>query len=236
MKKTFLTAEWRKLAMANYIINPAILQKYVPPQTELDLYNGNCYVSLIGFMFINTKIKGFKIPFHINFEEVNLRFYVRYKEGNVWRRGAVFISEVVSKPMISLVANALFHEHYTTLKTKHSWETKNNSLHISYEWKKKEWYTFEVEADLKAQPFLQESEEQFITEHYWGYTTASKHKTSEYGVEHPSWEIYKVNNHQIEVDFEDMYGKDFAFLNEQQANSVFLAEGSEVLIREGRKV
>jgi uncharacterized protein YqjF (DUF2071 family) len=236
MKKTFLTAEWRKLAMANYIINPELLQKYVPPHTELDFYNGNCYVSLIGFMFLNTKIKGFKIPFHVNFEEVNLRFYVRYKEANEWRRGAVFISEVVSKPMISLVANTLFHEHYTTLKTKHSWETKNNSLHISYQWKKKEWYKFALEAELKAQPFLQGSEEQFITEHYWGYTTANKRKTSEYGVEHPSWEIYKVNNHQIEVDFEDMYGKDFAFLNQEQPNSVFLAEGSEVLIRDGRKI
>nr|MBC7612848.1 DUF2071 domain-containing protein [Pseudopedobacter sp.] len=86
MKKTFLTAEWRKLAMANYIVDPGILQKYVPPHTELDFYNGNCYVSLIGFMFMNTKIKGIKIPFHINFEEVNLRFYVRYKEGDEWRR------------------------------------------------------------------------------------------------------------------------------------------------------
>ncbi|TKC00444.1 YqjF family protein [Pedobacter cryophilus] len=236
MKKIFLTAEWRKLAMANYIIDPTILQKYVPPHTELDFYNGNCYVSLIGFMFLNTKIKGFKIPFHINFEEVNLRFYVRYKEGNEWRRGAVFISEVVSKPMISLVANTLFHEHYTTLKTKHSWETKNNKLHISYQWKKKEWCKFALEAEFEAQPFLQGSEEQFITEHYWGYTTAGKQTTSEYGVEHPSWEIYKVNNHQIEVDFEDMYGADFAFLNQEKPNSVFLAEGSEVLIRDGRKI
>ncbi|MDA9555476.1 DUF2071 domain-containing protein [Pelobium sp.] len=236
MKKIFLTAEWRKLAMANYIIDPAILQKYVPPHTELDFYNGKCYVSLIGFMFLNTKVKGFKIPFHVNFEEVNLRFYVRYMEGEEWRRGAVFISEVVSKPMISLVANTLFYEHYETLKTKHSWKNVNGSLEVAYYWKKKNWYQFLVEANPVAAPFVKGSEEEFITEHYWGYTTAGKTKTSEYGVEHPSWEIYKVNNYAINVDFEDMYGNDFAFLNDRKPNSVFLVEGSAVCIREGRKI
>jgi uncharacterized protein YqjF (DUF2071 family) len=234
MKKTFLTAEWRKLAMANYLIDPEILKKYVPPHTELDFYKDQCYVSLIGFMFMNTRVKGIKIPFHVNFEEVNLRFYVRYKEGNEWRRGAVFISEVVSKPMISLVANTLFNEHYKTLKTKHSWEIGTESLQISYEWKKKQWYKFALTADKFSNPFKLGSEEEFITEHYWGYTSAGTLKTSEYGVEHPSWEIYKVNKYDIEVDFEDMYGKDFAFLNQEKPNSVFLAEGSDFCIKDGR--
>lgn len=94
-KPVFLTAQWRKLIMANYLISPQILEKYLPPHTQLDSYNGKHYVSLIGFMFMDTRIKGFKIPFHINFEEVNLRFYVKYKDDGVWKRGAVFISEVV---------------------------------------------------------------------------------------------------------------------------------------------
>ncbi|MBD3750459.1 MAG: DUF2071 domain-containing protein [Sphingobacteriales bacterium] len=236
MKKTFLTAEWRKLGMANYIVDPAILQKYVPPHTELDFYQGNCYVSLIGFMFMNTKIKGIKVPFHVNFEEVNLRFYVRYKEGNEWRRGAVFISEIVSKPMIALVANTLFHEHYEILKAKHTWVLENNSLKVTYQWKKKDWYKMEMEAQNKPVPFLKGSEEEFITEHYWGYTSAGKNKSLEYGVEHPSWKVYPVGKYAIEADFEDLYGKDFAFMNQQEPNSVFLVEGSEVLIREGRKI
>ena len=236
MKKTFLTAEWRKLAMANYRIDPELLQKYVPPHTELDLFEGCCYVSLIGFMFLNTKVKGIKIPFHVNFEEVNLRFYVRYKEGKKWRRGAVFISEVVSKPMISLVANLLFHEHYTTLKTKHDIELNHDSLIVNYAWKKKQWYNFSVTSGIKSAPFLSGSIEEFITEHYWGYTKASKNSTSEYGVEHPSWEVYLVKDYSIIVDFMDMYGHDFAFLNQQQPDSVFLVEGSAVAIKEGRKI
>ncbi len=235
-KPVFLTAQWRKLVMANYKVSAEILEQYVPPNTQLDNYNGNYYVSLIGFMFLDTRIKRIKIPFHINFEEVNLRFYVKYKDGEVWKRGAVFISEVVSKPMIALVANTLFHEHYEVLKTKHSWEKNNDHQKISYYWKKKNWYELSVLADLNANKLISGSEEEFIAEHYYGYTKAGKNKSLEYDVEHKQWEIYNVKEFTINADFEDLYGQDFAFLNQAKPNSVFLVEGSEVLIRDGKKI
>lgn len=197
MKSVFLTAEWRKLAMANYIIPKEVLAPYLPPHTELDFYNGNCYASLIGFMFLNTKLKGIKIPFHGSFEEVNLRFYVRFKEGKEWKRGAVFISEVVPKFMISWVANALYKEHYSTLPMKHKWDEDENSLSVNYAWKKKDWYNFSVNATKPALPLTVGGEEEFITEHYWGYTKIGDQHTSEYGVEHPKWDVYKVSQHHI---------------------------------------
>lgn len=236
MKPIFLKAQWRKLIMANYLVEAKVLEKYLPPNTQLDHLNGNYYVSLIGFMFMDTRIKGIKIPFHINFEEVNLRFYVTHNHEDEVRRGAVFISEIVSKPMISLVANTLFNEHYETLKTKHSWETEHNHQKISYQWKKKRWYNLEVEASKKAEPLVSGSEEEFIAEHYWGYTQTGKNKSLAYAVEHPRWEIYPVNNYTIDADFEDLYGKEFAFLNDCKPNSVFLVEGSDVLIRDGFKI
>jgi hypothetical protein len=104
MATTFLTAEWRKLALANYVIDPKILEKYVPKGTELDIWEGKCFVSLVGFRFLNTKVKGIKVPFHVNFDEVNLRFYVKYLDGNEWKRGVVFIKEIVPKPILSFVA------------------------------------------------------------------------------------------------------------------------------------
>ena len=138
--------------------------------------------------------------------------------------------------MISFVANLLFHEHYRTLKTKHQIEINGNLLNVSYAWKKRNWYSFKVSAGLKSAPFIPGSTEEFITEHYWGYTKASKNSTSEYGVEHPSWSIYPVRDYAIDVDFEDMYGDDFAFLNHQKPDSVFLVEGSSVAIKNGRKI
>ena len=236
IKPVFLRAQWRKLIMANYLVDVKVLEKCLPPNTQLDHFNGKYYVSLIGFMFMDTKIKGIKIPFHINFEEVNLRFYVTHKHENEIRRGAVFISEIVSKPMISLVANTLFNEHYETLKTKHHWDIADGKQKISYQWKKKKWYSLAVEASEFLQPMVAGSEEEFIAEHYWGYTKAGESNSLAYAVEHPRWEIYPVHDYTIDADFEDLYGKEFAFLNDSKPSSVFLVEGSDVLIRDGFKI
>jgi uncharacterized protein YqjF (DUF2071 family) len=128
--------------MANYAVEKKILQPYLPSKTEIDLWNDRCYVSLVGFLFLNTKIKGIKIPFHVNFEEVNLRFYVTYKNGNEWRRGVVFIKEIVPKPALTFIANTIYKESYETMPMDHSWKLENNSLNIEYRWKKKAWNSF----------------------------------------------------------------------------------------------
>ncbi|HLZ16069.1 MAG TPA: DUF2071 domain-containing protein, partial [Cyclobacteriaceae bacterium] len=144
MTGNFLTAEWRKLAMANYAIDKKILDPYLPRKTEIDLWDNTCYVSLVGFMFLNTKIRGVKIPFHVNFEEVNLRFYVRYNHQGEWRRGVVFIKEVVSKPMLTMVANAVYKEHYETMPMSHQWKSEEETLTVEYRWKKGDWNSLKV--------------------------------------------------------------------------------------------
>ncbi|ALI98700.1 YqjF family protein [Rufibacter tibetensis] len=233
MKKIFLTAEWRKLIMVNYAIDPQLLTRYLPAQTELDLWNGTCYVSLIGFMFLNTKIKGIPVPFHTNFEEVNLRFYVKHLEQGVYKRGVVFIREIVPKPAITLVANTLYGEKYKTMPMQHSWETKPNGLAIEYRWKKQRWHSLSVLAEAAPQSIAPESEEEFITEHYWGYTKINDRETSAYEVGHPRWQVYPVKEHSVSVDFEALYGPDFSYLQKATPLSVFLAEGSEIFIKEG---
>jgi uncharacterized protein YqjF (DUF2071 family) len=232
----FLSAEWRKLALANYAVDKEILIRYLPPFTELDDWQGKYYVSLVGFMFINTKLKGYAIPFHGNFEEVNLRFYVKYKEHDVWKRGVVFVKEIVPKPAITFVANTIYKENYQTLPMKHRWLEDDNNLTVEYAWKSKNWDTFSVIANSQREIILPNSKEEFITEHYWGYTKISPNLTSEYGVEHPRWEVYPVKSYHIEVDFERNYGKDFGFLSEAVPNSVMLAEGSTIHVLKGKKI
>lgn len=148
MQKTFLTAEWRKLVIVNYSVDPAILGPYLPCKTELDFWKDKCYVSLVGFRFNNTKLKGLSIPFHRDFEEINLRFYVRYKDGTQWKRGVTFIKEIVPKPALTLVANSLYGERYMTLPTKHRLTIDKEFIDLSYEWKHKgEWDMIGVRAE-----------------------------------------------------------------------------------------
>ena len=221
--------------MANYAVDSKILQSYLPPKTEIDLWNNTCYVSLVGFMFLNTSVLGFKIPFHINFEEVNLRFYVRYKEGNEWKRGVVFIKEIVPRAALTFVANTIYKEHYETMPMSHNWEVSQSLLTVEYKWKKEKWNSFKVTAGKNATDIPAGSEEEFITEHYWGYTKHNQ-STSEYGVEHPRWQVYQCQSYSIDVDFNRIYGSDFSFLKDEKPTSVFLAEGSEIVVRKGRRI
>ena len=232
----FLTAEWRELAMANYAVDSKILLPFVPFGTELDYWNGTCYISLVGFMFLNTKLKSISIPFHSNFEEVNLRFYVRYRDNSDWKRGVVFIKEIVPRPALTFVANWMYGERYETMSMKHVWEKQHDKQIVEYRWLKNSWHKIRVESALNSVDINPGSEEEFITEHFWGYTKINDRATSEYQVEHPRWKVYPVINYQVDVDFGLIYGNKFSFLAHEKPASVFLAEGSEITVRSGTKI
>jgi uncharacterized protein YqjF (DUF2071 family) len=244
---TFLTAEWRKLIMAQYAVDTAVLTPYLPGGVELDLYGAekSCFVSLVGFLFDRVRIKGIPIPFHTRFEEVNLRFYVkrRMPDGQV-RRGVVFISEIVPRAAITLTARALYGEAYRTAATRRLWRSTASELDISYAWqlpkprRSNTWQHLSVQADVQAHAIVRGSMEEFITEHYWGYTAHTglikrTGATGEYGVAHPRWEIYPVRTAQVAADFGALYGAAFAGLTEREPDHVLLAEGSAVAIRNG---
>lgn len=232
----FLTAEWRKLVMINFIIPPEIINDYVPKGTKIDLWNGNCYVSLVGFMFLNTRVLGIPIPFHINFEEVNLRFYVKREENNLVKRGVVFIKEIVPKNAITFVANTLYKENYKTLPMYHQWNLEDD-LAIKYNWKFKNKNYFMVAlASSKKEQLGIGTEAEFIAEHYWGYTKVNPLKTTEYEVTHPKWEKYQLKDYNYSIDFGELYGEGFSLLNELKPSSVFLVEGSEIAVQTFRTI
>ncbi len=233
----FLKAEWRKLAIANYEVQPSLLSKYLPHGTEIDLWEGKCYVSLVGFMFQNTRLLGIPIPFHRHFEEVNLRFYVRYCDHGHWKRGVVFIKEIVPKPALSFVANQIYKEHYQTMEMSHLWEHHSGNLSVEYAWKLgNNENKFKIEANASPIEIPENSVTEFITEHYWGYTKVDNKSTFEYEVVHPRWKAYEVLQHDISVDFESVYGNDFKILSNQSPTSVMLAEGSEIVVKNKRRV
>jgi uncharacterized protein len=235
---TFLTAEWRKLIMAQYAVEPATLAPWLPAGLELDLFQNRCYVSLVGFLFDETRLKGLRIPFHTRFEEVNLRFYVRRTEADGTRkRGVVFIREFVPRAAITLIANALYEEPYATLPTRSSIVSTPRELSVRYDWRHgKVWQSLAVEASPTPQPISPDSEEEFLTEHYWGYTKRRNGSTSEYEVRHPRWQIYPVQTYEIVADFAALYGPAFAALNRQPPASVLLAEGSAVSVHSGTRL
>jgi uncharacterized protein len=236
-QKKFLSAQWLRLIMANYVVDPSILKPFLPAKTELDTWNDRTYVSLVGFLFHNTRVMRISVPFHTSFPEVNLRFYVRYKENGEYKRGVVFIKEIVPKWAITFVANSLFKERYVTLPMKTFVELTPEDQHIGYQWKfNNRWNGIAVKTGLKKFPLQAGSEEEFITEHFWGYSSLNEHLTGEYQVSHPSWDVFPLNDYTIDCDFGSLYGPSFSILKEQAPVSVFLAEGSEINVYRKRIV
>ncbi len=237
MPSKFLTTEWKKLILANYAIDPEILKPYLPINTELDFWNDTCYVSIVGFLFDKVKVKGISIPAHTSFPELNLRFYVRYQENGEWKRGVVFIKEIVPKTMISFVANTFYGEHYQTLPMRHQWDILETEQRVEYEWKvNNKWNFIRVKAGLEPVDIKEGSEAEFITEHYWGYTKRSGNKTSAYEVKHPRWKVYRILNLNFSYSTKELFGEAFVPFLETKPTSIFLAEGSEVVVMGGQQI
>lgn len=227
----FLKANWENIVMVNYEIAPDILSKYLPNGVTVDLFEGKAYISLVGFMFKNTKI--FNVPmFKLGtFEEINLRFYVSRKVGDETRCGVVFINETVPYKAVAWLANALYKEHYTTIATRHNWNNSANLKEIKYEWLvNKKWNSIDLSSSTEKRVLEKNSFESFIFENYYGYTKINNSITEEYQIVHPSWFVNDIQAYKIDCDFEIMYGKDFAVLDKTQPASIFLAEGSAVAI------
>ena len=229
MPSLFLTAAWKKLLLANYPVEPAALRPLVPAGTELDAWEGTTYVSLVGFQFRDVRVKGLAIPFHRHFPEVNLRFYVRYKDDGKWKRGVVFVREIVPLHAVTFVANNLFHERYITLPMRYHAHLDATRWEVGYSWKYRgRWNRLSATASATPLPLKEGSAEEFITEHFWGYAGRDGRPTGEYQVEHPRWDLYRVLVHKVECDFGRLYGEAFADLSQRPPKSVFLAEGSAV--------
>lgn len=236
MPKKFLSAEWRKLLIFNFEANADLLQKYLPPFTQLDTFEGTHLVSLVGFNFLNTKVFGLKWPFHTNFMEVNLRFYVKRYHSGQWRRGVVFISELVSKRLITLIARLFYEEKYSSIGLSSYLKETDKLISVKYAVLKNGPQIFGVDAFAHSRAIKKDSVESFITEHYYGYSSPNKNKTNEYEVEHPSWTCYPIEQFYLNFDFALVYGEEFSFLNKLRPHSVLLAEGSEIIVRKPTKL
>ena len=233
---TFLTAKWQNLIMANFEIDSTYLLPYLPKGVELDFYNGKTYISLVGFLFKDTKLFKVPIPLLGTFEEVNLRFYVIRKVGKKIKRGVVFINETVPNKTVAWVANKLYKEHYIAIPTKHTWNITEQTKEIEYNWLvNKKWNSLKVNASATKQKIINGSMEEFIFEHYYGYTKISDSESQEYRINHPKWRVNNVNNSSVQCDFTQMYGPDFGALSHQNPESVIIAEGSDISVDWKRK-
>ncbi|MBI1345180.1 DUF2071 domain-containing protein [bacterium] len=239
-RPVFLTAEWRHLLMLNYVVDPAILAPYVPQGTELDLWDGQALVSIVGFQFLDTRLLGWSIPGHRNFDEVNLRFYIRRWTTEGWRRGVVFIKELAPRHAIVLVARGVYHENYEYASLTHTIcepSPDTPAGQVRYQWTYRgEQYAIQAVITASPQSLEIESLAEFITEHYWGYSRRPDGITLEYEVQHPPWKIWSADQFKFSGDVSRLYGGSFAPMLSVPPHSGLVAEGSAIQVCRGCKL
>jgi uncharacterized protein YqjF (DUF2071 family) len=235
----FLTARWSHLAMLNWEVDRTLLQPLLPQGVELDDWNGAHHVSAVGFLFLETRVLGVPVPFHADFEEVNLRFYVRRESGGSLRRGVVFVKELVPRRLIAFVARRVYHENYDAAPMSHEIALREDGspARIAYAWR---YCGSDGRIRLESAPEIgapgSGSREEFFVEHYHGYVRQPGGGTLEYAVEHPPWRVRRAGSAAFEGDMRPLYGENFAAAVRRAPDSAFLAEGSEVSVRRGVRI
>jgi uncharacterized protein YqjF (DUF2071 family) len=237
--RPFLTAEWRYLVMLNYAIDPAVLTPLVPGGTELDLWMDRALVSVVGFRFLNTRVLGLPVPLHRDFDEVNLRFYVRHtRPAGQTRRGVVFVREFVPRAAIASLARLAYNEPYSTVPMRSTVPPAPVEApgRLSYEWQTDEaWHRLAATAiGVPLVPALG-SEAAFITEHYWGYTRQRDGATVEYEVTHPVWRVWQAAEPILDADVIGLYGPAFGAALSRPPVSALIAEGSPITVHRPRR-
>jgi uncharacterized protein YqjF (DUF2071 family) len=216
--------------MLNFVVDPKIVAPLVPPGTEIDFENGETFLSVVGFLFLDTCLLGLPIPLHRDFEEVNLRFYVRKKSADTWRRGVVFVRELVPRRAIALVARTFCGENYVALPMKHQIDHVDLKLSVEYSWRRgRKWESIKMSASGEPQTIPAGSHGEFITEHYWGYT-CFRGGCSEYRVEHPRWKIWNAERFEFTSDVAALYGAEFVETLSATPRSAFIADGSPITV------
>jgi uncharacterized protein len=232
MKPTFLTADWRYLAMLNYEVDPAVLAAHVPMGTELDDYNGRHFISLVGFLFLDTHVLSLPAFFHQNFEEVNLRFYARRNAGGDRHRGVVFLREMVPRPLVAEMAKLTYNEPYRTVPMRHTLvETHGELQSVEYQFGgPSELCRMTLHVDSLLERLSEGSPEEFLSHRQWGYTRQRDGGTIEYRVEHPRWNVWPNARWELDGPLREFYDEPFAGIISKGPASAFIAEGSAVAV------
>lgn len=236
LNRPFLTAKWRNLLMLTYVVDPVAIIERVPVGTTLDAWHGKTLVTVIGFQFLETKILGAPIPFHQDFEEVNIRFYVRRGMDGGARQGVVFIREMVPRPVVGGMARLLYREPYLVVPMR-SKVNDGPPPDVEYQWNAtgSSWCELAASAAGDARELVAGSLEEFVTERHWGYNGESGKDTLEYRVDHARWRIWHVGTNRIAYQPEPLCGHELApFL--KNPISAIIADGSAVTVHWRRTI
>lgn len=225
-----MTTEWRAVLGVTYPADEALLEPYLPRGCEIDRLEGSARVSVVAFRFCRTRVGGVPIAWHVNFPEINLRFYVRIGD----QRAVVFLREFVSRPAIALTAKVFYNEPYRTIRMKDRliaptvWN--DSRLGVRHRFGPGLRNRLEAWADPVSELPDPHSPAYWLTHHELGVGRGHDGRVSRYRVEHDVWALHAVHDLRVEIDYAALYGAQWGYLADIAPSHITLAAGSAVRI------
>jgi len=119
----------------------------------------------------------------------------------------------------------------------HRLEMETPREFAEYQWQLNgNWCKLRAEARGTPAHPAEGSVEQFITEHYWGYSTQRSGGCMEYHVAHPPWRVWATTAAGFEGDAGALYGPELAAILQRRPDSTFIDDGSPAIAYAGKGI
>ena len=224
-KNIFMTGHWEDLIMVTFEVDKAILEPYLPKDTEIDLFNGKALMSMVAFTFSKVKFFGIKVPFHQQFGQINFRFYAKSKTDDT--KGVVFIKEFAPKPLIASVANLCYNEPYFYKSIRRNKTLKQGRINMKYSYGN---LKIKASAKEKTGKLNPNTLKHFVVDRYIAYIKSYSGKTVQYKINHRPWELYDATSVTIENDILSLLPKKF---KQAKLLSTCFVDGSFITVEKG---
>lgn len=226
---------WRNVVHVNYQIAPEVLHPYLPPRTEILLFQNKCFITLTALVYDQVKFKGLNIPLHREIPEVNLRFYVSAADGSKSKNGVVLLKRIIAKPLLAFAGQLLFQEQYAVMPISYFVRKQSTERLVKYFWKNNppygEWHSLSVKTSHSSIAFNEDDQVAFLTKPTLRFSGGRSMRTRVSEIEYKVTNVFEVDDYQLDVKFSVLFGGKFQFLSRQKPESVYLLEDSEVTVR-----
>lgn len=182
--------EWNDAVFLHWQVDLQELQKIVPDDLEIDLYEGKPWVSLVAFTMEKIRPRNLP-PFSpiSDFDEINIRTYVK----NDNKAGVYFLSIEGGNRVSCKVAKTL-----SELPYRYSKLIRQETIYRSEnkQFKDKMSIKYEVGQKLKEKTEL----DRWLTERY-ALFQETETSINEFEIHHIEWPTYEIDLKEIEIDY-----------------------------------
>ncbi|WP_438426262.1 YqjF family protein [Aquimarina macrocephali] len=182
--------EWNNTIFIHWQVELSELQKFVPKELEIDLFEGKPWISLVAFTMEKIRPKNLPaFPPISNFDEINIRTYVKSNT----KTGVYFLSIEGGTNLSCKIAKKISELPYRYSKIKRS---KNQYLSINPEFKDELDILFSIGEEITDKSAL----DTWLTERYALFQDTKK-SINEFEIHHLEWPIRKIEVTNLKVNY-----------------------------------